>query len=77
VKRAVNLTLSSDLLARAKEAGLNLSALAEEAVEAALSRIAQDKLAAEIAQACQVHADYLVQYGSLRDWVRLSNDGGE
>jgi post-segregation antitoxin (ccd killing protein) len=69
-KRPVNLTLNGDLVSRARVAGLNLSALAEEAVAAALARVAREKLAADIAQACLVHEQYLADYGSLWDAVR-------
>ncbi len=41
-KRPVNVTISADLVTRARGEGLNLSALAEEAVAAALDRIARD-----------------------------------
>jgi antitoxin CcdA len=73
-KRPVNVTLNSDLVARARAEGLNLSALAEEAVAAALTRIAREKFAAEIAQACRVHEQYLEEYGSLGDAVRAAAD---
>ena len=69
-KRAVNLMLNSDLLARARAEGLNLSALAEQAVTAELARIAREKFEAEIAQACRTHDDYLAEYGSLGDAMR-------
>jgi len=47
-KRAVNLTLNSDLVRRARAEGLSLSAIAEEAVAAALARRAREKFDAEI-----------------------------
>jgi antitoxin CcdA len=75
-KRPVNLTLNSDLLAKARVAGLNLSALAEEAVAAALARVAREKLAADIAQACRVHEQYLADHGSLGEAVRKDLDAG-
>jgi post-segregation antitoxin (ccd killing protein) len=53
---------------------LNLSALAEEAVAAALRRRVREKLAAEIAQGCRAHEQYLADYGSLGDAVRASAD---
>jgi antitoxin CcdA len=71
-KRPVNLTLNSDLVARARAEGLNLSALAEEALAAALARIAKARFEAEIARACLVHEQYLAEYGSLGDAVRAS-----
>ena len=73
-KRAVNLTLNADLVTRARAEGLNLSALAEEAVAAALARRARERLDAEIAQACRVHDQYLAEYGSLGEAVRTSAD---
>ncbi len=73
-KRPVNLTLNGDLLTRARAEGLNLSALAEEAVIAALVRRAQEKLEAEIVQACEAHERYLAEYGSLGEAVRASSD---
>jgi antitoxin CcdA len=69
-KRPVNVTLNSDLVARARAEGLNLSALAEEAVTAALARIARAKFDAEVAKACLVHDQYLAEYGSLGEAVR-------
>jgi antitoxin CcdA len=76
-KRPVNVTLNSDLVARARAEGLNLSALAEEAVAAALARIARERFEAEIAQACRVHERYLSEYGSLGDAVRAALDAAE
>ena len=76
-KRPVNVTLNSDLVARARAEGLNLSALAEEAVAAALARIAKARFEAEIAQACLVHEQYLAEYGSLGDAVRAGGDADE
>nr|WP_294528911.1 type II toxin-antitoxin system CcdA family antitoxin [uncultured Rhodopila sp.] len=71
-KRPVNISLNSDLVARARAEGLNVSALAEEAVSAALTRIARERFAAEIALACSVHEQYLEEYGSLGDAVRAA-----
>ena len=76
-KRAVNVSLNADLVARARAERLNLSAIAEEAVAAALARIARERLEAEIAQACRVHEQYLAEYGSLGDAVRAMGDAAE
>jgi antitoxin CcdA len=72
-KRPVNLTLNSDLVARARGEGLNLSALAKAAVSAALAQRAREKLAAEIAEACRAHELYLADYGSLADAVAAAD----
>ena len=73
-KRPVNLTLNSDLVAKARAEGLNLSALAEDAVASALARRAREKWEAEIAEACRAHDRYLEEYGSL--WSLLHEDSG-
>lgn len=73
-KRPVNVTLNSDLLARARQEGLNLSALAEQAVTDALARIARERFEADVAQACEVHEQYLAEYGSLGEAIRAHVD---
>jgi antitoxin CcdA len=76
-KKPVNLSINSDLVARARAEGLNLSALAEEAVAAALARVAREKFEAEIIRACRVHERYLAEYGSLGEALRNLDDGAE
>jgi antitoxin CcdA len=76
-KRPVNLTLNGDLIARARQEGLNLSALAEEAVAAALNRRAREKWDAEIAQGCRAHDQYLAEYGSVAEAVRNLEHGDD
>ena len=73
-KRPVNLTLNSDLVAKARAEGLNLSALAEDAVASELAKRAREKWEAEIAEACRAHDRYLEEYGSL--WTLLHEDSG-
>ncbi len=75
-KRPVNLTLNGDLVARARTEGLNLSAVAEAAIAGALAQRAREKLAAEIAQGCRVHEQYIAEFGSLSDALRASADAG-
>ena len=74
-KRAVNLTLNSDLVRRARAEGLSLSAIAEEAVAAALARRSREKFDVEITEACRAHDAYLADYGSLGEAVRNQPDG--
>lgn len=68
-KRPVNLTINSDLIEKAREAGLNLSALAEEAMVAALTRMERARWKEEIHRACMAHDAYLAEYGSLSDAI--------
>jgi antitoxin CcdA len=74
-KRPVNLTMNGDLVTRAKAEGLNLSALAEEAVATALAQRARQKWEADIAESCRAHDRYLAEYGSLNDAVTAETDG--
>jgi antitoxin CcdA len=77
-KRPVNLTMNADLVERAREAGLNLSALAEGAVATELARRARERWGAEIAEACAAHERYLEEYGSASDLLQahLEAEGG-
>jgi post-segregation antitoxin (ccd killing protein) len=76
-KRPVNLTMNGDLVARARAAGLDLSALAEAAVAVALAKSARAEMEADVAQACAAHEEYLAIYGSLGDAVRAAAADGE
>lgn len=76
-KRSVNLSLDSVLVARARAEGLNLSAIAEEALATVLAQTARQKLAAELEQACRAHDRYLAEYGSLGEAVRAAADASE
>ena len=78
-KRPVNLTMNGDLVEKARAEGLNLSALAEGAVSAELTRRARERWNAEIAEACAAHERYLAEYGSASDLLRahLGADGDD
>jgi antitoxin CcdA len=71
-KRPVNLTLNTDLVARAREEGLNLSALAEDAIAAEMARRHRAKWDALVAQDCKAHEEYLKEHGSLGDILRAN-----
>jgi len=75
-KRPVNMSLNSDLAARARREGLNRSALTDEAPAAAPGLIERAKFEAEIAQARHVHEQYLAEHGSLGDAIRTAADAG-
>jgi antitoxin CcdA len=71
-KRSVHLTLNSDLIARARQEGLNLSAVAEEAMAAEMARRHRAKWDAEVKQACKAHDEYLAEFGSVGDILRTN-----
>jgi antitoxin CcdA len=72
VKRPVNLTLNSDLVARARQEGLNLSAVAEDAIAAEMTRRHRAKWDLAVKQGCKAHDEYLAEFGSLGDIVRAN-----
>lgn len=73
-KRPVNLTMNSDLVARARAEGLNLSALAEGAIAGEMARIARQKFDVDLEAAYRDHERYLEEFGSLSDAIRNLND---
>ncbi len=73
-RRPVNLTLNGDLVARAREHKLNLSALAEEAITAALARINAARFQEEIARGVAEHDAYLDAHGSLGEAIRAMGE---
>ncbi len=75
-RRAVNVSLNSDMIARAREARLNLSAIAEEAIARALADATAKRFHAELARSIEEYESYLAEYGSLADAVRAMQDDG-
>ncbi len=78
-RRPVNLSLNSDLVARARAERLNLSAIAEAAIRRAVEERAAARFREEIAQSIAEHDAYLAEYGSFADAVRAMDgpDNGE
>lgn len=69
-RKAVNLSLNSDLLKLSKDLGLNLSGLAEEAIaKAARARLAETWLA-ENADAIQAYNKRVASQGVFSDGLR-------
>ena len=71
-RRAVNLSLNSDLVSKARSCGLNLSGIAEEAIKREVARIARERFEAEIRRGVEEHEAYLAKYGSFAEAVRRS-----
>jgi antitoxin CcdA len=69
-KRTVSLTLNSDLVAKAKEAGLNLSQISEKAVEQALLSYWRERIKAEIDQDMKAYDAFVAEHGSFADALR-------
>ena len=66
-KRAVNLSIDADLAAEAKEAGTNLSALLERALEQELQEHRNAKWRAENRGAIENHNTFIRKHGLLSD----------
>jgi post-segregation antitoxin (ccd killing protein) len=69
-KQTVSVTVNSDLYAKAKRLGINVSQVAEQAVADAYSKKRAEALAAEIEADLAAAADYAEQHGGFGDFVR-------
>ncbi len=72
-RRAVNLSLNSELVEKARAENLNLSAIAEKAIGGALAEAARKRFDEEIARGVAQHTEYLATYGSIGDAIRALN----
>ena len=69
-KRTVSLTLNADLCAKAKEAGINLSRVAEDALAKALALHTAERMRAEIQRDLAAHDAFVETHGSFAKLVR-------
>ena len=69
-KRTVSLTLNSDLYAKAKGAGINLSKVAEEALAQALAQRVAEQVTADIRQDLDALNAFVEAHGSFAEMVR-------
>ena len=69
-KRTVSLTLNADLCAKAKEAGINLSQVAEKALAHALALCMIEEVKAEIQRDVAAHETFVEQHGSFARMIR-------
>ncbi|WP_205963664.1 type II toxin-antitoxin system CcdA family antitoxin [Roseicella aquatilis] len=74
-KRAVNIGMNAELLARLREAGLNVSALAEEAAAAALARLARQRFEEQLQADIATSTALIEEWGDLGEAVRAMGDG--
>jgi post-segregation antitoxin (ccd killing protein) len=77
-KKTISLSVNSDLVAKAKAAGLNISAVAEEALVCALTKSVREELAADIRRDMEIYNDFVDRHGSpaqaLRDYLSKLDD---
>lgn len=69
-KRTVSVTVNSDLYAKAKRLGINVSQVAEQAVADAYARKRAAALATEIATDLAAAAEFAEKHGAFTDFVR-------
>ena len=69
-KRATNVSVSSDLIAAAREAGLNLSATLERALMEELAEAKRKKWRQENRDAIAAYNEHVEKYGVFSDGVR-------
>lgn len=77
-KQTVSLTINSDLIAQAKQLGINASHVAEAALAQEVARRRAEQLEAEIRQDLEASNAYAAKHGSFAEMVRehyhASND---
>jgi antitoxin CcdA len=76
-RRAVNLSLNGDMVAKARALGLNLSSIAEEAITREVARATEARFKAEIARGLEQYDQYLAEHGSFADAVRATLEAEE
>lgn len=69
-KRPANVSVRSDLLAAAREAGINLSATLERALTEELATIMRKKWLEENREAIQAYNEHVERYGTFSDDLR-------
>jgi antitoxin CcdA len=69
-RKAANLSVNSDLMAQARELGLNVSALLEERLAAAVREARREAWLAENEQAVSEYNDRVAERGSFGDRAR-------
>ena len=76
-RRTVSVTLNGDLCVKARQAGINLSKVAEEALADALERHVAERTRAEIDLDLAAHAKFVETHGSFAGLVRAHYAGAE
>jgi post-segregation antitoxin (ccd killing protein) len=69
-KQTVSITLNSDLYAKAKSAGINVSKVAEEALASKYAELHSEALIAELRRGLAAVESYADQHGSFAELVR-------
>ena len=69
-KQTVSVTLNSDLYAKAKNAGINASKVAEEALASRYAELHSEAIRAELQRGLSAVENYADQHGSFADLVR-------
>jgi len=69
-KRAANLSINADLLSKARELNINLSATLEQALIEALRKKARDQWVAENKGAMEAYNEHVDKHGAFSDGLR-------
>ena len=76
-RRSVNLTVPVALIEHARQAGLNLSGIAEAAIAAEVERLARDRFAPDIRRSVALHEALVAEHGSFAaEMLSLGDDAG-
>ena len=69
-KRAANVSVRSDLLAAARDAGINLSATLERALVEEIANLKRERWREDNRDAIEAYNDYVEEHGTFSDDVR-------
>jgi antitoxin CcdA len=69
-KRAANVSVRGDLLAAAREAGVNLSATLERALVEEIANLKRERWREDNRDAIEAYNDYVEEHGTFSDDVR-------
>jgi post-segregation antitoxin (ccd killing protein) len=70
VKQTVSITLNSDLYAKAKSLGINISKVAEETLASKYAELSSEALIAELRLGLAAVESYADQHGSFAELIR-------
>jgi antitoxin CcdA len=74
-KKTVSLTINSDLNRRVKEAGINASQVAEEALAARLEQVSREAIAKAARADIETYNAFIDEHGLFADMVREHEQG--
>ncbi len=77
-RKTVSITLNAELVAKATEAGINISRTAEEALARAYAALERERVTQELREAARMVDEYVALHGMpFQDWANDSSAGAD